>query len=61
LNDDFTGGETFVDDYVNKPKTGSAIIFPSNYYHGVHKILSGQRVTFAMWFTLDPNKIEKLI
>jgi hypothetical protein len=61
LNDGFTGGETFVDNYVNKPKTGSAIIFPSNYYHGVHEILSGQRVTFAMWFTLDPNKIEKLI
>jgi len=60
FNDDFTGGETFVKDYVNKPKTGSVIIFPSSYEHGVHEVLSGKRVTFAMWFTLNPNKIEKI-
>lgn len=59
LNDDFTGGETFVKDYVNTPKTGSVIIFPSSYEHGVHEVLEGKRVTFAMWFTLNPNKIEK--
>jgi len=58
LNDDFEGGETFVEDYTNTPKSGSVIVFPSRYEHGVKEVIKGKRVTFAMWFTENSSKIE---
>ena len=60
LNDDFEGGETFVYGYTNKPLSGSVIVFPSAYEHGVNKVIKGKRVTFAMWFTQNNTKIEQI-
>jgi|TARA_R110000744_G_scaffold357489_1_gene464329 predicted 2-oxoglutarate/Fe(II)-dependent dioxygenase YbiX len=60
LNDDFEGGETFVEDYTNTPKSGSVIVFPSGFEHGVKEVIKGKRVTFAMWFTENASKIEHI-
>jgi predicted 2-oxoglutarate/Fe(II)-dependent dioxygenase YbiX len=53
LNDDYSGGETFLPEhnYMCKPKKGKVIVFPSYYLHGVNMIENGPRYTFAMWFT----------
>ena len=57
LNDDYSGGETFLPDhdYVCKPEKGKVIVFPSDYPHGVKTIERGMRYTLAMWFTRDKN------
>jgi Rps23 Pro-64 3,4-dihydroxylase Tpa1-like proline 4-hydroxylase len=60
LNDDFEGGETFVEGYTNNPISGSVIVFPSAYEHGVNEVIEGKRVTFAMWFTQNDTKIEEI-
>jgi len=52
LNEDFEGGEfVFWDDYVVPLKTGTVIIFPSNflYPHKVNKITKGIRHSFVSW------------
>lgn len=45
LNDDYVGGEVdFIhDDFIFKPKAGSAIMFPSNKQHQVLEVKSGIR------------------
>jgi len=53
LNDNFTGGQTFVGKKKFKPKQGAALIFKSNVIHGVTKIEDGVRGTIASWFTKD--------
>jgi hypothetical protein len=62
LNDNFTGGETYIESqnntYISYPKKGSIVIFKSNLEHGVNKITSGTRVTFPMWFTDQKDKQE---
>lgn len=56
LNDNYEGGEIkFETHNVSiKPKTGDLIIFPGNmhYAHEVTKILSGDRYTLPIWFTI---------
>ena len=52
LNEDFEGGEFVLwDDYVVPLKTGTVIIFPSNflYPHKVNKITKGIRHSFVSW------------
>lgn len=65
LNDDFGGGETFVQNlqggvYVHPPKTGNMLAFTSDErcVHGVNKVTMGNRYTIAMWFTDQPNHCE---
>lgn len=66
INDDYKGGETVIkgyngsSDYISKPKTGSIIIFKSDHKceHKVNKILTGNRITAACWFTLQKQDIE---
>ena len=66
LNDDYEGGETFIEDqgqlFYNKPKTGSTLCFSSTekHPHGVNKITKGHRGTLAIWFTLDPLMQEDI-
>ena len=57
LNDDYSGGETFLPDHnhICKPEKGKVIVFPSDYPHGVKTIKDGTRYTLAMWFTRDKN------
>ena len=64
LNDDYTGGETFVasenGDYISVPKKGSIVILkstPEN-AHGVNPVTSGVRVTLPIWFTRNINSRE---
>jgi predicted 2-oxoglutarate/Fe(II)-dependent dioxygenase YbiX len=64
LNDDFKGGQTFVNSingqYISEPKTGTIIFFKSSAEnpHGVFKVESGVRVTMPMWFTRELNQSE---
>lgn len=57
LNDDYSGGETFLPDqnHICKPEKGKVIVFPSDYPHGVKTVKDGTRYTLAMWFTRDKN------
>lgn len=65
LNDDFTGGQTFVSnetsiDYISRPIKGSLVCYlsDSTNQHGVNLILSGNRVTMPIWFCSDITKSE---
>lgn len=52
LNNDYTGGEFLMfGDYEIKLKTGSVIVFPSNflYPHQVNSVKSGVRYSFVSW------------
>ena len=50
LNDDYSGGETVLDDQKIKPKTGTLLMFNSrNILHGVTPV-GGTRYTYASWF-----------
>jgi len=63
INDDYTGGNTYVFDgetdnfYESNPKIGAVLIFASDKRcpHGVSEIESGFRITFPSWFTKDIN------
>jgi hypothetical protein len=56
LNDDYEGGEINFEthDICIKPKTGDLVIFPGNmhYAHEVKRIVSGDRYTLPIWFTI---------
>ena len=60
LNDDYEGGKTFFNDtgYEVEPKTGKLIYFTSckEDAHGVTKIVSGHRYSFALWFTKNEER-----
>jgi len=59
LNDNYEGGEIKFEthDVCLKPKTGDLVIFPGNvhYAHEVKKVLSGDRYTLPIWFTIVEN------
>lgn len=52
LNNNFVGGETyFKDGTIFKPKKNRILFFDGNYYfHGVKKIISGNRYVLAIWY-----------
>jgi hypothetical protein len=56
LNDGYEGGEINFEthDICIKPKTGDLVIFPGNmhYAHEVKRIVSGDRYTLPIWFTI---------
>ena len=58
LNDDFTGGQTFVGEKKFTPKQGAALIFKSNLLHGVTQVKEGVRGTVASWFTKDFDSFD---
>lgn len=52
LNDDFDGGEfIFWDEYAPVLKTGSLLVFPSNflYKHAINSVRQGTRYSFIVW------------
>ena len=61
LNDNYKGGKTFFNDngYEVEPKTGKLIYFTSGKEdaHGVTEVISGDRYTFALWFTKNEERI----
>ena len=67
INDDYTGGETFIlkegtdeEEISYKAKKGSLLLFRSDETceHGVKKVLKGNRLTLSMWYTTDKNHEE---
>lgn len=58
LNDNFTGGHTFVGKKQFKPEQGAALIFKSNVRHGVTEVKTGIRGTIASWFTKDFESLD---
>jgi hypothetical protein len=56
LNDNYEGGEIKFEthDLSIKPKSGDLVMFPGNmhYAHEVTKVLSGDRYTLPIWFTV---------
>ena len=52
LNDDYTGGETYLsNEFSIKPKKGRTIFFHGmKYYHGVSQITKGGRYTLPIWY-----------
>ena len=52
LNDDYTGGQTYiVDDIMFVPRVGRTICFNGqHYFHGVTPVSSGQRWTIPIWY-----------
>lgn len=66
INDNFTGGETFIQtehgyDYISKPKVGSFVAYLSTdeNAHGVNKILSGNRLTMPTWFCKEIEQSDR--
>ena len=58
LNDDFSGGEHFIEEEKEKlefiPEAGKTLVFDGmKYLHGVRKVTRGTRYTFAIWYTND--------
>lgn len=58
LNDNFTGGQTFVGKKKFKPEQGAVLLFKSNIKHGVTEITNGIRGTIASWFTKDFDSLD---
>lgn len=61
LNDDFTGGETYVGtkenrDYI-KPRTGKLLAFDSAKIHGVNTVTEGSRYVLIMWLKKELNDL----
>jgi len=51
LNDDYEGGETFVDGIKITPVMGEIVTFKGNTLsHGVNKITKGNRYTVPVWY-----------
>jgi len=69
LSDNFEGGEIFFpnQEYIYKPKIGSAVFFPSagtEYMHGIKKIQNGKRYTMCIMHSsqkafADPDILDK--
>lgn len=58
LNDDYEGGEIVFEELGMsiKPKAGSSIIFPGQYFHEVKKVVSGQRYAIGIGTTKEKEK-----
>ena len=51
LNDNYSGGETLIDDIKITPKTGRLILFSNGFYlHKVNKIKDKKRYTLIGWY-----------
>lgn len=51
LNDEYSGGETVIDNVIIKPKTGRLVLFSNgSYLHKVNKIKSKKRYTLTGWY-----------
>jgi hypothetical protein len=51
LNDNFTGGETWVDGKVIEPIQGKMVVFRGNkILHGVNEVTEGVRYTIPAWY-----------
>jgi len=56
LNDNYTGGETFIEDMNVTPKQGRvAFFYGMHYAHGVRSIREGTRYTIPSWYN-KPNQ-----
>lgn len=57
LNDDFEGGRTTFPslDYSAAPAAGTALVFPSDYYHCAEPVISGEKYVIVSW-VLGPTK-----
>jgi predicted 2-oxoglutarate/Fe(II)-dependent dioxygenase YbiX len=67
VNDDYTGGETFIatehnTDYISRPKVGSMVCYLSNEQnsHGVNEVTSGNRITLPVWYCEEFDRSETL-
>ena len=49
LNDDFEGGDFYVDNQVVKLKTGDGVIFPGHAKHKLSELSSGSRMSLCVW------------
>lgn len=51
LNDDFEGGRTWFPslDYSAQPRTGTAILFPSRFYHCAQPVVRGEKFVIISW------------
>ena len=60
LNDDFEGGETYFPGHGIrfKPERGGLVLFGAGteYVHGVSRVKSGLRYTYAGWFTYEKER-----
>ena len=54
LNDDYIGGNTWVDKYEVQPKTGKLILFDSSIDHMVSALKQNDRYVLVAWYT-NPN------
>lgn len=65
LNDGYEGGETLIkqgdEEYTSVPKKGSIVFFTSDERceHRVTEVISGTRLTLAIWFTTDEKHKER--
>ena len=60
LNDDYEGGNTFIENEVVKPKTGKIITFNGSILeHGVLPVTQGVRYTIPIWYTMDAKLIGR--
>ena len=51
LNDDYSGGETIIDNIKIKPKTGRIVLFSNGFYlHKVNEIKNKKRYTLIGWY-----------
>ena len=51
LNDNYTGGQTFIEDMEVTPKQGRVVLFYGmEYNHGVRLIINGTRYTIPSWY-----------
>ena len=62
LNQDFTGGETYiVNDMEISPKTGRTLYFDGKCYeHGVNTVKDSDRYTLAIWYTTHDTDSSNL-
>jgi len=63
LNDSYVGGETYFPGFGMRirPEPGLMVLFGSGpeYVHGVTRVRSGRRYTYAGWFTFDPAREDR--
>jgi 2-oxoglutarate-Fe(II)-dependent oxygenase superfamily protein len=53
LNDDFAGGHTGFPSlgYTAAPCRGTAILFPSRYFHSAEPVIAGEKLVIVSWIT----------